>query len=204
MAFIFFFHHVLYKGTMDNEEINNMCVKNMILDELKTMQIRDIPIDRKLHCKDLRRITKYINSSIFDENKCCMWDGYVTNETNSKRGTYVNFFFRNKKVALHRLLYENFVGRLGDDSYLKFCCEENNGFGKCCNVSHMIKYKYNNITKNPNSHNENGVENNGETDANNTNVATIKKTNKTNKGKKNQQNNDTNLLTDELLIVNFD
>ena len=116
--------------------------KKKFLDELTTKQLKNVSIDRKLHNKDLRRIIKYINSSIFDEEKCCMWNGYVTNETNSKRGTYVNFFFRNKKVALHRLLYENFVGQLCDDYYLKFSCDDNGCDGKCCNINHMLKYKY--------------------------------------------------------------
>jgi hypothetical protein len=116
--------------------------KKKFLDELTAKQLKNVPIDRKLHNKDLRRIIKYINSSIFDEDKCCMWNGYVTNESNSKRGTYVNFFFRNKKVALHRLLYENFIGQLGEDYYLKFSCDDNCYDGKCCNVNHMLKYKY--------------------------------------------------------------
>ena len=57
-------------------------------------------------------------------------------------GTYVNFYFRKKKVALHRLLYINFIGHLDDDEYLKFNCENK---GKCCNVHHMNKFKYNTI-----------------------------------------------------------
>jgi hypothetical protein len=138
---------------------DNSADKKKILDELITKQLKNAPIERKLHNKDLRRIVKYINSSIFDEEKCCMWNGYVTNETNSKRGTYVNFFFRNKKVALHRLLFENFVGSLGEDYYLKFSCSDNLPDGKCCNVNHMIKYKYNNIQKNEeNEENEENVE----------------------------------------------
>lgn len=134
--------------------------KKKILDELITKQLKNISMERKLHNKDLRRIVKYIHSSIFDENKCCMWNGYVTNETNSKRGTYVNFFFRNKKVALHRLLFENFVGSLGEDYYLKFSCDDNLSEGKCCNVHHMIKYKYNNFQKTEEDHeNKKNIEN---------------------------------------------
>jgi len=128
----------------DNPSGNHLATdKKKILKELTEKQLKNIPVDRKLHFKDLRRITKYINTSIFDSENCCMWNGYVTNETNSKRGTYVNFFFRKKKVALHRLLYENFVGMLGDDSYLKFNCDESDSCGKCCNVQHMVKCTYN-------------------------------------------------------------
>lgn len=122
---------------------NSSLEKKKYLKELITNQLKTVPLNRKLIYKDLARITKYIESSIFDEDKCCIWDGYVTNAKNSKKGTYINFFFRNKKVALHRLLYENFVGPLGDDYYLKFICENEENKGKCCNIHHMLKYKYN-------------------------------------------------------------
>ena len=115
------------------------------LKELVTNQLKHVESSRRLLYKDLCRISRYIDSSAFDEKKCCIWDGYVTNATNVKKGTYINFFFRNKKVALHRLLYDNFVETLGDDYYLKFSCDDGKNKGKCCNVNHMIKYKYNSI-----------------------------------------------------------
>lgn len=117
--------------------------KKKYLRELIFNQLKIIPANRRLLYKDLSRIIKYINSSFLDEEECCIWEGYVTNAKNAKKGTYINFFFRNKKVALHRLLYENFVGPLGDDYYLKFSCENEENKGKCCNIHHMIKYKYN-------------------------------------------------------------
>ena len=58
---------------------------------------------------------------------------------NSNKGTYVNFYFRNKKVALHRLLYSNFVAPLDSSEYLKFNCDNK---GICCNINHYEKYKY--------------------------------------------------------------
>jgi hypothetical protein len=122
---------------------NTTLEKKKFLRELVSHQLKNVPPNRRLIYKDLARITKYTELSIFDENNCCIWDGYVTNVTNAKKGTYINFFFRNKKVALHRLLYENFVEQLGDDYYLKFSCENEENKGKCCNVNHMIKYKYN-------------------------------------------------------------
>jgi hypothetical protein len=109
--------------------------------ELINNQIKNIKLNRKLLYKDMDRITKYINSSIFGK-KCCIWNGYITNSKKTNKGVYTNFFFRNKKVALHRLLYENFIDELGDDYYLKFICPEENK-GKCCNINHMIKFKYN-------------------------------------------------------------
>lgn len=91
----------------------------------------------------MKRICKYINNSIFDEDECCLWNGYITNINNTNKGTYVNFYFRNKKVALHRLLYSNFVAPLSSSEYLKFNC---NNKGICCNVNHYEKYKYSKIT----------------------------------------------------------
>lgn len=112
---------------------------NELLKELIMKQLKNVSQDKKLQYTDLKRICKYINSSIFDENKCCYWNGYVTNANNSNKGTYVNFYFRKKKAALHRLLYCNFIGDLSDDEYLKFSCENK---GNCCNIKHLRKFKY--------------------------------------------------------------
>mgnify|MGYP000576626795 CR=1 FL=1 len=115
--------------------------KHKLVRELVSMQLQTVVPHRRLLHKDLRRLAKYIDSSI-NSDECCIWNGYVTNTKNS-RGSYINFFFRNKKVALHRLLYENFKGPLGDDCYIKFTCEHDDNIGTCCNINHMIKYKYN-------------------------------------------------------------
>jgi len=112
---------------------------NEIFKELIKYQLSDIPAQWKLNINDMKRICKYIDTSIFDNNKCCIWNGYITNMNNSNKGTYVNFYFRNKKVALHRLLYSNFVAPLDSSEYLKFNC---NNKGICCNINHYEKYKY--------------------------------------------------------------
>ncbi len=112
--------------------------KKKILNELMTRQRKNIPIERKLQYRDMCRIIKYIDSSILGQ-KCCVWTGYITNLKNASKGTYINFYFRNKKVALHRLLYKNYVGDVSDDDYLKFSCGHK---GVCCNTNHMIKYTY--------------------------------------------------------------
>jgi len=112
---------------------------NEIFKELIKYQLSDIPAQWKLNINDMKRICKYIDTSVFDANKCCIWNGYITNINNSNKGTYVNFYFRNKKVALHRLLYSNFVAPLDSSEYLKFNC---NNKGVCCNVNHYEKYKY--------------------------------------------------------------
>ncbi len=119
----------------------NKVVKNSneIFKELIKRQLPDAPPQWKLNINDMKRICKYIDTSIFDKNNCCIWNGYITNMNNSNKGTYVNFYFRNKKVALHRLLYSNFVAPLDSSEYLKFNCENK---GVCCNINHYEKYKY--------------------------------------------------------------
>lgn len=112
---------------------------NEIFKELIKKQLPDVPVQWKLNINDMKRICKYINNSIFDDNNCCIWNGYITNMNNSNKGTYVNFYFRNKKVALHRLLYSNFVAPLDSSEYLKFNCDNK---GICCNINHYEKYKY--------------------------------------------------------------
>lgn len=112
---------------------------NQIFKELIVSQIDNVIPEWKLNISDMKRICKYINTSIFDDNTCCLWKGYITNLNNSTKGTYINFYFRNKKVALHRLLYNNYVESLDNSEYLKFKCVNK---GICCNVNHYEKYKY--------------------------------------------------------------
>ena len=121
----------------DTNRIKNI---DKIFKELVAKQKKDIPTNKKLQLSDIKRIARRISGSISDPNKCSIWSGYITNINNAAKGTYVNFYFRKKKVALHRLLYINFVGPLEDDEYLKFNCKNK---GKCCNVHHMNKFKYN-------------------------------------------------------------
>lgn len=112
--------------------------KSEIVNELLTYQIQNIKSDKKLQYNDIQRISKYITTSIFNKTDCCIWNGYITNYKSNK-GTYINFYFRNKKTALHRLLYINYVEELHEDDYLKFTCDNK---GTCCNVTHMFKNKY--------------------------------------------------------------
>lgn len=119
------------------------CVdKHKLVRELVSMQLQNVAPHRRLLHKDLRRIAKYINCSIASEDECCIWNGYVTN-TKKSRGSYINFYFRDKKVAFHRLIYENFKGPIDKNHYIKFTCEKDDTVGTCCNINHMIKYKYN-------------------------------------------------------------
>jgi hypothetical protein len=126
------------------EEIPRKKTRNELFKELIRMQLPNVPIQWKLGINDIKRICKYIDTSIFDSKNCCIWNGYVTNLNNSIKGSYINFYFRNKKVALHRLLYSNFIEPLNSDEYLKFNCPNK---GRCCNVFHYDKYKYSNHSK---------------------------------------------------------
>jgi hypothetical protein len=117
-------------STKDSNEIFKELIKN---------QIPNVPAKWKLNINDMKRICKYVDRSIFDPDSCCLWKGYITNVNNLSKGTYVNFYFRNRKVALHRLLYSNFVAPLDETEYLKFNCEHK---GVCCNVNHYERYRY--------------------------------------------------------------
>lgn len=110
--------------------------KNKLLIELINKQRTDVDLSKKLDIKDLHRICKNLNGSIFSsDNNCCLWCGYVTNISNSNT-RYINFFFKKKKYALHRLLYENFIGDINKSEYLRFTCDNK---GVCCNLNHIKK-----------------------------------------------------------------
>ena len=113
---------------------------NQILKELIRKQLSDVEEDKKLYLQDIQRICKNISTSPFNKNDCCLWEGYITNLNKSNKGTYINFYFRHKKVALHRLLYANYIGPIGNTDYLKYTCKNK---GLCCNVFHLEKFKYN-------------------------------------------------------------
>ena len=117
---------------------------NTILKKLIKNQLKNIKPEYKLNNSDLNRISKNLNDDIFS-NKCCLWQGYITNNNNN-RAKYINFYFNKKKIALHRLLYINYVGDLKKNEYIKFSCENK---GKCCNLNHIKKVdkKKNNNTK---------------------------------------------------------
>jgi hypothetical protein len=121
---------------MKNNKIHD---NNTLLNELVQMQRTKIPLQKKISFVDMKRICKNINSSIFDTDNCCLWQGYITNNDHPEKGVYINFYFKGKKVALHRILYINYVDNLNSDEYLKYVC---NNVGKCCNMHHLKKFKY--------------------------------------------------------------
>ena len=122
----------------ENENVNNLCQQisnNDILIELLTNQLPNISNDKKLLYNDLKRISKYLNKSIFTD-ECSLWSGYITVIKNDDKNSYINFYYSGKKYALHRLLYNNFIGELCDSEYIKFKCINK---GKCCNINHFYK-----------------------------------------------------------------
>lgn len=112
-----------------------MVNKNDLLNELIDKQKKDVYYSKKLSYRDLNRITKYIDKSIFGE-ECCLWNGYISKSINEK-SYYINFFFKNKKTCLQKLLYQNYIGELNKREYVKYTCEN---AGKCCNINHFIKH----------------------------------------------------------------
>lgn len=112
---------------------------NQLIAEMIRNQLQDIQKERRLSHPDFRRIVKYLDQSIFIPNVCTIWQGYVTDRSGRNKGSYINFYFRKKKMALHRLLYINFLGSLADDEYVRFKCKNK---GYCCSLHCLEKNKY--------------------------------------------------------------
>ena len=92
-------------STSDNkliyEKIEN---KTFFFSEMLKKQLDTVPLSKKFSYNDVKRISKFLSSSIFDNNKCCIWNGYITNETNSSKGTYINFYFKKKKNCFAQII----------------------------------------------------------------------------------------------------
>lgn len=117
--------------------------------DLKRRQLPNVPASKRLRPNDIHRIVQHTDNSIFDEESCALWTGYITNLKNKRKGTYINFYFRDKKkVALHRLLYANFKGVIADTDYIKYSCPNK---GRCCNINHMVRFEYNSNEKEDNN-----------------------------------------------------
>jgi len=105
-----------------------------------TNQLKEVKKEHKLKYFDIRRISNFLTTSMFDSTKCSVWKTYKDDPISVKSNIHINFYFNKKKMSLHRLLYTNFVDILDDNEYLKFTCLSK---GKCCNINHMKKFKYN-------------------------------------------------------------
>lgn len=107
--------------------------KNNIYQELIKNQRKGLCSEKQLDLSDLKRISNYLGAGIFGD-KCSLWTGYITNFKN--KGSYINFFFKGKKISLSRLLYYNFIDDIDDNEYLKYSCDNK---GKCCCLNHILK-----------------------------------------------------------------
>lgn len=111
---------------------------NQIIAELIRNQLPVVRTDLRLQHSDFKRFARYLSVSIFAPG-CSMWKGYVTDRTKTNKGSYINFYFHKKKVALHRLIYVNFIGALANDEFVKFKCVNK---GHCCSVHCLEKNRY--------------------------------------------------------------
>ena len=121
--------------------------------ELFKKQLIDVQKSKKISRSDMWRIVKHTDVSIFNNEECCLWNGYITNIKHRSKGVYVNFYFRKRKVALHRLLYANYVGEINRSDYIRYSCPNK---GRCCNITHMLKVNY--IQKDDSEESEDSVE----------------------------------------------
>ena len=136
----------------DDTKDNNDIIKinnDSIFSELIKNQNKQINSDKRLLYNDIKRISKNLSKSIFG-NECSLWNGYITIIKNDTNKSYINFYFKGKKCALHRLLYINYIGNLPDSEYIKYKCDNK---GVCCNINHIYKInaeitETNNITNN--------------------------------------------------------
>ena len=117
--------------------------KNKLLTELCVKQRKKADKKYFLELKDLIRLLKNIDYSIFNNTECILWKGYLT-KCNNQKSCYINFYLKKRKLALHRILYINYIDDLDDKHYLKYTCKNS---GKCCNLNHIIKV-YDNVDDN--------------------------------------------------------
>lgn len=131
---------------MKQKNNNNIIKTNNdnIFSELIKNQHKQINADKRLLYNDIKRISKNLSKSIFGD-ECSLWTGYVTVIKNDANKSYINFYFKGKKCALHRLLYINYIGNLPDSEYIKYKCENK---GICCNINHIYKINTENTETN--------------------------------------------------------
>jgi len=114
--------------------------KNDRLVELINNQLSNIDEDNMLSWSDMHRIVKYTDKSLFG-SECCLWQGYIS----FSKIKYVNFYFKNSKRSINRLLYQNYKGKLHESVYLNHTC---NNPDDCININH-IQIKKNNDKPKP-------------------------------------------------------
>ncbi len=113
-----------------------MSSKKNLINELINKQLKNVNQTKKFGYNEITRIVKHIDKSIFGD-ECSLWGGYVVNIDKNK-SPYINFYFKERKLALHRLLYYNYIGPISENEYIKFNCDNK---GKCCTLKHFVKYE---------------------------------------------------------------
>jgi hypothetical protein len=112
-----------------------MSTKKKLLTELCLKQRKHNNDKYQLEINDLTRFLKYVDSSIFNTDECVLWSGFLT-KCNNNKSKYVNYYLHGPKLALHRILYINFIDDLDEKQYLKYSCKNP---GICCNIHHFHK-----------------------------------------------------------------
>lgn len=106
--------------------------KEELLKTLIDKQRKNIPDEDRLEVKDIRRLVKFLQDTIFNEHGCTGWDGYYCKTF--KKCTGITFFFKKEKRMIHRLLYINYKGDIPNNCFIRFTCPTG---PYCCNVNHM-------------------------------------------------------------------
>jgi hypothetical protein len=110
--------------------------KKKWLQELIDNQLQNVRQSKRLYYIDLQNIINNVESSLFDDTKCCIWNGKMSIMSYPYKNTYMKIMYKNRKKSLQRLLYENYIGEILHTNYIKYTCG-NNKTRNCCNINHM-------------------------------------------------------------------
>ena len=99
--------------------------------------MHDVDPKYKFGLMDIHRLSAYIDTSIFSTDDCIL---YNRNVKKKKYKRYITFYFNGKKRSLHRLLYQNYIGPLTNEYFIRYNCVNHS---KCININHLKKMKYN-------------------------------------------------------------
>ena len=97
-------------------------------------QSSKVPKNYKLYYNDIIRLNKYLPYNIFDNNNCCIWNGYISEYKNKPQ---INFQLNNNRKPVQRLLYINYINpdiKTKDIIYAS-CINKYT----CCSLRHLIK-----------------------------------------------------------------
>jgi hypothetical protein len=115
-------------------------LEKVILAHLLIIQREEINENYKLDIYLIVKVIKLLGSTLLENlvkhNRLECWlykNKYKTNN--------INFYIKGKKIALHRILYINFIDELDKNIYLKHSCNNNN----CYNIYHLEKANLNDI-----------------------------------------------------------